>query len=121
MNRQEIRDFIYDEFSLCRENLWAKFPNYEIFRNERNKKWFGVIGDVGSKKLGIGNDGKTDLLVIRCDPMMTGSLLRSEGYLPAYHMNKTNWISVVLGSDKPDPEEIKSLIRLSFEIIDNSK
>lgn len=120
MNRQEIRDFIYDEFSVSPENLWARFPNYEVFRNGRNKKWFGIIGDVESRKLGIDKDGKTDLLVIKCDPLMIGSLLDSEGYLPAYHMNKSSWISVILGADT-DTEEIKSLIRLSFEIIDSKR
>ena len=119
MNRQEITEFIDNEFGVAPEQLWMSFPNYLVFRNQRNKKWFGIMMDIESEKLGLEGGGKTDILVIRCDSILLGSLLNNEGYLPAYHMSKKNWITVLI--DKAPEEQIKDLIHLSFEIIDKAK
>ena len=37
-----------------------------------------------------------------------------EGYFPAYHMNKTSWITVALDGSVPD-DEVKLLLDMSFE------
>ena len=121
MNREEVITYIKECFGVEGESLWAKFPNYRVFRNARNRKWFGLVGDVERGKLGLSGEGKVDLLVIRCDPLMVGSLVQTGGaYLPAYHMNKKNWVSVLL-DDSADSEEVKNLIALAFEIINQSK
>ena len=48
------------------------------------------------------------------------SLIHNKGYLPAYHMNKQNRITVLLDGSVAD-DEIKDLIRLSYEIIEKKK
>ena len=50
----------------------------------------------------------------KCDPILIGSLLDKEGYFPAYHMNKTSWITVALDGSVPD-DEVKLLLDMSFE------
>ena len=45
---------------------------------------------------------------------MIGSFLNKEGYFPAYHMNKTSWITVALDGSVPD-DEIRMLLDMSFE------
>ena len=120
MNREEVIKFIYDEFGVEGERLWAQFPNYVVFRNKRNRKWFALIGDVEKGKLGLDGEGKTDVMVLKCDSILIGSLIHNEGYLPAYHMNKKTWISVLLEGKAPD-EQIKDLIHLAFDIIDGKK
>jgi len=120
MNRQEIEGFIENEFGVLPEHLWAAFPDYAVFRNPRNKKWFGLIGDVEKSKLGLEGSGKADILVLRCDPILIGSLVHNPGYLPAYHMNRKNWLSVRLDGTAP-PEQVMDLIHLAYEIIAKSK
>ena len=84
MNREEVIKFIKEYFGVEGKSLWAAFPNYLVFRNARNRKWFGLLGDVERGKLGLPGEGKVDLLVIRCDPLMVGSLIQTGGaYLPA--------------------------------------
>ena len=121
MKREDVIRFISDYFGVEGEHLWAAFPNYMVFRNPKNKKWFGLIGDVERKKLHLEGEGKVDLLVIKCDPVMTGSLIRTGGcYLPAYHMNKEKWISVLLdGSANAD--EVENLIHEAYDIINQNK
>ena len=47
---------------------------------------------------------------------MIGSLLDEEGFFPAYHMNKNNWITIVLNDSVPD-EKIYSLLELSYHSV----
>ncbi len=115
MNRQEIIDFIDTEFGVSGEHLWLSFPDFEVFRNTSSKKWFGILMDVERKKAGLEGEGKVDLLDVKCDPILIGSLINKSGYLPGYHMNKNSWLSIVLDGGAPE-NEIKDLIRLSYEL-----
>lgn len=56
-----------------------------------------------------------DVLNVKCDPMLAGSLRQQDGFHPAYHMNKDKWLSVRLDGSAPD-NEIKSLIDLSYDL-----
>ncbi len=44
----------------------------------------------------------------------------NRGFFGAYHMNKTNWISVALYGTADD-EKVKMLVDLSFEMTKNKK
>ena len=56
-----------------------------------------------------------DVVNLKCDPILTGSLRSDKGIFPAYHMNKSNWISVALdGSVSAD--KIKMLLDMSYEL-----
>ena len=120
MNRFEIINYIDNEFGINGEQLWQSFPDYIVFRNVRNKKWFAIIMNIERSKLGLEGEGKIDIIDLRCDNILIGSLLLNEGYLPAYHMSKNNWITIRLDGSAKD-EEIKDLLHLSYEIIDMKK
>ena len=120
MNRHETADYITDTFGVSGENLWVKFPEYLVFRNRKNKKWFALIADVEKSRLGLPGDGKTDIINLKCDPVFIGSLIHNKGYLLAYHMNKNTWITVLLDGSVDD-SEIKDLICLSYEMIEKRK
>ena len=48
-------------------------------------------------------------LDLKCDPVLSRLLRETyRGILPAYHMNKTHWITVRLHADVPD-EEVEKL------------
>ena len=75
---------------------------------------------VGRDKLGLTGDGTVDVLNVKCDPLLTGALRREPGILPAYHMNKDKWISVLLDGAVPQ-EEIFRLIDLSYQLTGPAK
>ena len=113
MDRKEI-------FSLCRHNYHTE-PDYPwndwnaVLRHADNGKWYGVIIEVAKAKLGMDGDGIVDVLNLKCDPQLVGSLRLKEGFFPAYHMNKENWISILL--DGPASKtEINKLIDLSYQL-----
>ena len=69
--------------------------------------------DVPKPKLGIDGDGVIDILNVKCTREKVPLLLTKRDYLPAYHMNKNNWISVRLDGDIP-LTDIHNLIDISF-------
>lgn len=83
-----------------------------VLRHSDTGKWFGLLISVPDKYYAGGGDG----LNLKC-PEELAHILTSEysGIIPAYHMNKKLWITVMLDSDVPR-EEIFKLIRLSYDI-----
>ena len=96
MNRQNVIDYIRAEYDVDYEQLWMKYPDFFVFRNRQNKKWFALVADVEKAKLGLTGEGKVDVVNLKCDPLLLGSLRLNPGYLPAYHMNKKTWTTIVL-------------------------
>ena len=115
ITREEIFKYAKYKFSTIPEYLWQKFPNYAILRHSDNAKWYAVVMNVSKHKIGIDGDEEIDILDIKCDPLMIGSLLEKKGFLPAYHMNKEHWITIILDGSV-SKEEIFNLLDLSFDL-----
>ncbi len=98
------------------EYLWAKYPSYAVFRHPASQKWYALIASVPRNKLGLPGNSEEDVINIKCSPLMIGSLLPEQGFLPAYHMNKNHWISVLLDGSVSD-ETICSLLELSYDSV----
>ena len=111
--REKIKEYIKTKYNVESERLWYKYPNYEVFRHPENKKWFAIIMDVEREELSIESSGKVDIVNVKCNNVFAFIL---EGkVLPAYHMNKKNWGSVLLdGSSSLDV--ILKLIDDSFKL-----
>ena len=97
------------------EYLWLKYPDYAVLRQETNAKWYAVVMTVPKQKLGLDGEGEKDILVVKCDPILIGSLLHNDGYLPAYHMNKSNWIAILLDGSVPTAD-IEKWIDVSYDL-----
>jgi predicted DNA-binding protein (MmcQ/YjbR family) len=55
-------------------------------------------------------------LNLKCNPMEADFMRQVySGVIPGYHMNKTHWNTVIIGSDVPR-EEIIRMIRHSYEL-----
>ena len=86
----------------------------------RKGVWFGLIIRATEKyflRYGAPVPEDRTVLCLKCPPDLQAFLCAEyEGkIMPAYHMNKTHWISVVISSDVPR-EEIEKLINLSYDI-----
>ena len=75
----------------------------------------GVVLEVSADKLGLTEAGIIDVLNVKSDPLLIGSLRGQDGYYPAYHMNKEKWLSIQLGKPELD-DAIKDLLSLSHEL-----
>lgn len=120
--REEVLAFAAREYHTKPEYPWAKSPGYAVLRHTDNRKWYGVIMEVPRKRLGIDADCAdlqasvdVDILNVKCAPVLSGSLRMQPGILPAYHMNKENWISILLDGTV-DVKQIFTLLDMSFEL-----
>lgn len=114
MNRKELEKYISETYSSDPEQLWEKYPEFTAFRHASNRKWFALFMDIPRSKLGMQSDDMISVVNLKCDPLMTGSLCMEKGIYPAYHMNKTYWISAVLDGTVSD-ETLKMLLDMSFD------
>lgn len=114
--RERIEKFIQDTFGAEAEHLWVKYPEYSVFRHPGSKKWYAIIMTVSKRKLGLDADRDVDVLNVKCSPIMIGPLLSEAGFLPAYHMNKSTWISILLDETVSD-DTILPLVEFSYDSV----
>lgn len=118
---KKIFDYVKDRFGTVPEYLWKSAPNYAVLRNRTNRKWYAIIMDVPKENLGMSGDEILWVINVKCDPMMIGSFINRNGFLPAYHMNKEHWMSIVIDNGEVEIEEILGLIDMSYEIVNKLK
>ena len=97
------------------EFLWTKFPDYAVFRHIDNRKWFGIIMNIPRHKLMFEGADEVDILDIKVDPKLVNTLLDEPGFLPAYHMHRGNWVTILLDGTCP-LARICELIDQSYQI-----
>lgn len=114
LDREQIFQYVKEKYNTIPEYLWKKSPYHAVLRHT-NSKWYGIIMKVSKEKLGLDGKEEIDILDIKCDPEMIGNLRLSTGFLPAYHMNKEHWITLIL-EENVEEEQIKQLIDLSYTL-----
>ncbi len=91
-------DLIFKQLQVKPDFPWADYKTYGVFRNAGTKKWFALIMDID--KIKIDEKSKTserlDIINIKLDKNEIQKLLNVDGFYKAYHMNKTNWITIRL-------------------------
>ena len=115
MDREELRQFVLSNYSAEPDRPWLNHPCFEVFRHSNNQKWFALVMDLPKSKLGLPSTDIVDVVNLKCDPILVGSLRDDTGIFPAYHMSKANWITVALDGSVPD-EKLKVLLDLSYEL-----
>ncbi|MEY8769268.1 MmcQ/YjbR family DNA-binding protein [Erwinia sp. ACCC 02193] len=96
MERETLFSYVRENFKSEPEYLWRSQPGYAVLRHANGKKWFAIVMNVSGTKLGLKHEERVDILNVKVRPEHIGSLRLKEGILPAYHMNKGHWISVIL-------------------------
>jgi predicted DNA-binding protein (MmcQ/YjbR family) len=115
IKREEILAYVKEKFDTDPDYPWFKYPDYAVLRHKDDGKWYGLIMNVPIIKLGLTGEGSVEILDLKCDPGLNSLLRSQQGVLPAYHMNKKHWITIVLNS-YPHKEEIYNLINLSYDL-----
>ena len=100
---------------------WKKENGYTVIRNHENRKWYGLIGEITLDKLmPEAPEEKCEILNVKVPEGKMAEYLAVPGIWPAYHMNKKNWISVLLDSGVPD-EMIAQLLADSRSFTETRK
>ena len=115
MTRQELIAYIFDEYSVEPDFPFRMDDVTCVFRHIDNRKWFGIAMAIPYRTVGINKPGDVDILNVKCDPIMMGSLRGKSGFCPAYHMNKDKWITILLDGSAGH-EDIKALLAISYSM-----
>lgn len=117
MNEIMTRLFGYakEHYGVEPDHPFSTAPDYSVLRHHGTRKWFALVMHVPYSKLGLSGEERVDILNIKCDPILSGSLRMEKGYFPAYHMNHEGWLTILLDGTVPF-EEIVPLLDLSYEL-----
>ena len=112
--KDSVFEYIKKKYKTSPEYLWKRYPEYAVFRHADNNKWFALQAAVPGDKLGIYRDEPVQIINVKVDDIFfRDMLINQEGIIPAYHMNKQHWITVLLdGSVKQ--EQVFDLIDASY-------
>lgn len=113
MTPEELLAWVLEEYGTEPDYPWL--DENAVLRHAVNKKWYGLIMQVGRDKLGLPGPGTVAALNIKLDPLLVGSLRTRPGFHPAYHMNKEQWITLRLDGSVP-AEEVKGLVDMSYRL-----
>ena len=115
LNKQDFQKYVLNVYGVIPDFPWESNPTFAVYRHTNNRKWFALVMDIPKSRLGLKEDGMIDVVNLKCDPVLIGSLRLEKGIFPAYHMSKDKWISVALDGSVDD-EQIKMLLDMSFEL-----
>ena len=114
--KDKVIEYQKKQYGAIPEYLWESSPDAAVFRHANNNKWFSLVMSVPYSKFGIDADGATDVINLKTgDAVFTDSIIEETGIFRAYHMNKREWISVLLDGTVPE-DEVYALINRSFAV-----
>ncbi len=99
---------------------WEKSPGFGIFKNHTNKKWYGLIMNIKKSKFDNCSEQEIEIINLKVDKNQINELLTINGIYEAYHMNKKNWVSIIL-DDSLEDKTIFSLLDKSYEFTNIKK
>jgi len=110
-----ITKYIIDKYQTEPEFLWDNNKGSGVFRNKDNKKWFSIIMDINKSRIDK-EDKIVEIINTKIQENNLEKLLPKKGFYKAYHMNKKNWITMILDDTIKD-EDIKKQIDESYNLV----
>ena len=108
MTRKEII-----KYSLSLQNTYEDYPFSDeeipsvVLKHRENNKWFALIMNVKGE----------EYLNVKTNPDYSDLLRNSYDYIiPAYHMNKEHWNTIIINRNNVDEKLVKELIKQSYEL-----
>ena len=112
--RDDLFKYVKQKFDRSPEYPWTRYPDYAVFRHSDNQKWFALVMAISKIKLGLSGQGHVDILNVKLDdPLLVDLLVQQTGYFRGYHINRGNWISILLDGAVPF-EDICDMLDKSY-------
>lgn len=96
MTREEFLDFVAEKYSCVPDYPWEKDQDSAVFRHRISKKWFALLMCISADKIGKESKKATWVVNVKADRWNISDLIMEDGIYPAYHMNKSHWVTVAL-------------------------
>ena len=107
---RDILSFAEAEWGETPEFLWKNFPDYAVLRRKDTGKWYALVARLTADKVGGSRKDVVEVVNLRRMEGMDGPR-----FLPAYHMNKKTWTTIVLDG-AVGAEELQKLLKESRKL-----
>ena len=111
----QVIKFIKEEYNVKPEYPWSDSPNTFVIRHNDNSKWFAIVMDIPYNKVGIDSKEIVYVMNVKVPSEQIEDLIKQNGIVPAYHMNKKYWVSILLDGSI-SLEKIANLIKVSYNM-----
>lgn len=118
--RQKLIAYAKRTYAVTPDRPFSTAPAYEVLRHPDSGRWFALFMDVPYARLGLPGEGRADIVNLKCDPILAGSVRDGVGILPGYHMKRDSWISVLLDGAVA-VRDILPLLDMSFQLTRSGK
>ena len=110
--------YVKKQYGTIPEYLWNDLPDSAILRND-NGKWYAVFMNLEGFKIGLDTKDRVDIMVVKCKPDMISVMTHMKGFLPGYHMDKSNWITILLDGTVQEAK-ILDFLDMSYDLTDGA-
>lgn len=107
MNKLEIIEYGLSLLNTFEDHPFEDDTTSVVLKHCKNKKWFVLVMEVKGELY----------LNVRTNPEYSELLRKSYNYIiPAYHMNKQHWNTIIVSREDIDINLVKELIAQSYEL-----
>lgn len=112
---ERLKQHLLETYGEFPDFPFKKYPTFAVFRNRDNKKWYALVMHIPLCQFRPQEKSQIpiDVLNVKAPKEDIQDLTHRPGIYPAYHMNKSTWISIRLDQDVPD--------KLLFALVENSR
>lgn len=118
--KKDITAYINSTFDVKPTHPFTRYPNYYTFKTKENDKWFALIIDVPAEKLKLGQKELISIINLKASPERIQCLVNNTTILPAYHMHKKSWVTIVLNKNT-NIQQLQNLIAESYALVKSTK
>ena len=105
---RKVIEYAREKYGDELEFLWERYPDAAVLRRKDNKKWYALFMTIPKSKLGL-DDELAEIIDLRFDADELQKRVDGKRYFPGYHMNKKNWITMILDGSVPFEEIVLHL------------
>ncbi|TCD54718.1 hypothetical protein EJ419_01945 [Alloscardovia theropitheci] len=115
-NAETLKRYVREYFECEIDYPWISHPSFAVLRHEYSRTWFDLVMTLPFATLGASDSTDlVDAVNLKANPLDVDFFASQPGFVPAYHMNKTHWITVLLDGSVPD-KQIEDMVEQSFEL-----
>ena len=127
MTPKEWDAFISENFGgVAKDNPWEKEPEFTVFRHVDNQKWLGLRffatreqllklkADDGVVK-SYAEGERIEIANVKVEPEMMQDIISWAGFLPAFHMSRRHWVTIVLDREV-NAARTRALTEMSYNL-----
>ena len=115
---REVIDWVGSAYGDALEFLWERFPDTAVFRRKDTMKWYGVMARIPARKIGVEGMAGQEILEVmnlHLPPDDVSHLIDRECFFPAWHMNKTHWVTVVVDG-RIETSRLREYVKTSYHL-----